>query len=488
MFTPPAKPAIAADGTLRLVSAPDPSREVRAAARACLQWAREGVPFWDMAVAYRHGEAYLPLVEAVFVEAGIPVYLHEGSPLAERPLGRQTLGLLALFDGELSRQSVMDFLTDAKLPEALHEEYGGISASRWDSLSREAGIVKGAEQWQRRLGAVRAPTADGDALPDWVRQRAEDAGRLARFIAELDRRLRERPARATWAEHLDYLQGLLARYVDGRRRGRRRAARPRAVHRARGGGRLRLVPRRRRAGDRDAALRGRDRQPARGVRRARREHRRGQLAGRGSSSRACGSSARPSGRSRRPCARTRSCSTTSARRSRERAPAPLAPRSARGSEEALIFALACEAARERLVVSYARRATGESRPRLPSVFFRELASQLEGERVSADDAPLLQRDDVERIPGDAIGAPIRPGHAHDPAGGQRRRGRARCPSPSATAPTCRRASRGRSRSRRSSARSRRSPARSRRSAHGSPTATRPGTARSDRTRWPRSRR
>ena len=77
--------------------------------------------------------------------------------------------------------------------------------------------------------------------------------------------------------------------------------------------------------------------------------------------------------------------------------------------------MACEAARERLVVSYARRATGESRPRLPSMFFRELASQLEGERVSADDAPLLQRDDVERIPGDAIGAPIRPGHAHDPA-------------------------------------------------------------------------
>jgi ATP-dependent helicase/DNAse subunit B len=98
----------------------------------------------------------------------------------------------------------------------------------------------------------------------------------------------------------------------------------------------------------------------------------------------------------------------------QRAPAALAARSARGSEEALIFALACEAARERLVVSYARRATGESRPRLPSVFFRELASRLEGERVSAEDAPLLDRDDVERIPGDAIGAPIRPGHGRDP--------------------------------------------------------------------------
>ncbi len=114
-----------------------------------------------MAVAYRHGDAYLPLVEAVFVEAGIPVYLHEGSPLAERPLGRQTLGLLELFDGELSRQAVMDFLTDARFPEAMREEYGGIPASRWDSLSREAGIVKGAEQWPQRLEAVRAAVARG---------------------------------------------------------------------------------------------------------------------------------------------------------------------------------------------------------------------------------------------------------------------------------------------------------------------------------------
>ena len=197
------------------MSAPDPSREVRAAARACLEWAREGVPFWDMAVAYRHGEAYLPLAEAVFVEAGIPVYLHEGSPLAERPIGRQTLGLLALFDGELSRQAVMDFLTDAKFPEALHEEYGGIPASRWDSLSRDAGIVKGAEQWQRRLGAV-SSDADDDALPDWVRQRAEDAGRLARFIADLD----QRPAGAAGAGQLGRASRLPAGPAGALRRGR----------------------------------------------------------------------------------------------------------------------------------------------------------------------------------------------------------------------------------------------------------------------------
>ncbi|MGO9960945.1 MAG: PD-(D/E)XK nuclease family protein [Solirubrobacteraceae bacterium] len=412
MFTAPVRPVIAVDGTVRLVSAPDPSREVQAAARACLEWAREGVPFWEMAVAYRHGEAYLPLAEAVFVEAGIPVYLHEGSPLAERPLGRQTLGLLALFDSDLSRQSVMDFLTDAKLPDALHEQYGGISTSRWDSLSRDAGIVAGAEQWQRRLAAEQAD-ADGDDAPDWVAQRAHDAGQLARFIGELDRRLLARPARATWAEHLDYLQTLLARYVDG-------------------------------AEEVVVALRGLERFTAleaevdfdwfldvvrRAIGTLRSEDvidsRPGAFAARGVNIVAVNSLvgiefARvwilgATERSFPPPVRQDPILLDDEREEiSRRAPAPLAPRSARGSEEALVFALACESARERLVVSYARRATGENRPRLPSVFFRELASQLEGERVSADDAPLLARDDVERIPGDAIGAPIPAGHAHDP--------------------------------------------------------------------------
>jgi ATP-dependent helicase/nuclease subunit B len=413
MFTPPAKPAITADGTLRLVSGPDPSREVRAAARACLDWARDGVPFWDMAVAYRHGEAYLPLAEAVFVEAGIPVYLHEGSPLAERPIGRQTLALLALFDSDLSRQAVMDFLTDAKLPDALHQEYGGISTSRWDSLSREAGIVKGPEQWQRRLDAIRDRFgSENGAVPEWVKQRSEDASRLARFIAELDRRLHDRPSRATWATHLDYLQGLLARYVDG-------------------------------AEEVVVALRGLERftaleaevdfdwfldvvEGAIGTLRSEDviDSRPGAFAARGVNIVAVNSlvgiefarvwilgateRAFPPPVRQDPILLDDERETIS-----RRAPAPLAPRSARGSEEALIFTLACQSARDRLIVSYARRATGESRPRLPSVFFRELASQLEGERVSADDAPLLDRDDVERIPGDAIGAPIPPGHGND---------------------------------------------------------------------------
>src|SRR5262249_15056553 len=156
------------------------SREVRAAARECLAWADEGVPFWQMALAYRHGDDYRPIVEAVFAEADIPVYMHEGSPVAERPLGRQTLNLLDLFDSDLSRRSVMDFLTDAHLPSALHEEFGGIPAARWDSISREAGIVGSRDQWTRRLQTLQEDLRgeEGDEEPAWVGERIADAQKL----------------------------------------------------------------------------------------------------------------------------------------------------------------------------------------------------------------------------------------------------------------------------------------------------------------------
>jgi RecB family exonuclease len=408
LFTAPAGPAIEADGTIQLVSAPDPAREVKAAARACLTWARDGVPFWEMAIAYRHGEAYRPVVEAVLLEAGIPMYLHEGSPLAERPVGRQALGLLDLFESDFSRQSVMDFLTDARLPSELHEEFGGIPATTWDSVSRQAGIVAGAEQWRARLEAMKRTLAgdDDDDQPDWVRQRVEDADQLARFIEDLEGRLSANPHRAPWSAQLDFLQGLFARYVKGGEE---------VIDALRGLERFaaleeeevpfeRFLEVVRRAIE---TLRSEDvlgSQPGAFARRGVNVVAVNSLPGiefarvwiLGATERVFPPPARQD-----PILLDPERTTISVRSGLE-----LAPRAERGNEEALQFALACAAARERLVVSYARRATGESRSRLPSLFFREIASQLEGRRVSADEAPLLRRADVERIPGDAIGAPI----------------------------------------------------------------------------------
>ena len=111
-------PAPAApDDTVALLSAPDPAREAREAVRACLGWAADGIRFHEMAIVYRHGAEYRGLIDQALREAAIPVYLHEGTPLSERPLGRQAFALLDLFDSNLPRAQVMQFLADARLPE-----------------------------------------------------------------------------------------------------------------------------------------------------------------------------------------------------------------------------------------------------------------------------------------------------------------------------------------------------------------------------------
>jgi ATP-dependent helicase/nuclease subunit B len=403
LFTAPTG-AIEGDETLRLVSAPDPSREVRAAARAFLEWAGSGTPFWDMAIVYRHGDEYRPLVEAVLAEADIPVYLHEGSPLTERPLGRQTLGLLALYDSDLSRQSVMDFLTDARFPAELRQEFDGVPATRWDSLSRDAGVISGLEQWRQRLASYASGLSAEEDPPQWITARLADTRTLTVFLEDLAARMGDHPARAAWSEHLDFLQELLSRYVRGATevldalRGLERFT---ALQAEVGFERFLEVVRRAIGTLRsEDVLAGRPGAFARrGVNVVAVNSMRGLSFARvwilGATERSF-----PPPPRQDPILLDVERAAISAR-----APNPLVGRADRGNEEALVFALACDCASASLAVSYARRATGESRPRLPSIFFREIASQLVGERVSAEDAPMLQRADVERIAGDAIGAP-----------------------------------------------------------------------------------
>src|SRR5207248_7638177 len=51
--------------------------------------------------------------------------------------------------------------------------------------------------------------------PEWIRERIADTEQLARFMTDLNTHLRARPAKAPWSEHLDYLQALLSRYIEG---------------------------------------------------------------------------------------------------------------------------------------------------------------------------------------------------------------------------------------------------------------------------------
>lgn len=208
------------DGTVRLVSAPDPAREVREAARACLAWAAAGIPFHEMAVVYRNPDPYRELLDEAFHDAGIPIYLRDGRPLIGHPLGRSLLVLLDLAGSNLRRSAVMEFLTATTLPAATAERYGPLEPAAWDAVSREAGIVEGRQQWLKRLEYLayvkRRDAVGDDGEPDArLRAKLEEIERLHGFIDDFADRLEARPARGTWEAHLAYLGSLARDYLAG---------------------------------------------------------------------------------------------------------------------------------------------------------------------------------------------------------------------------------------------------------------------------------
>jgi RecB family exonuclease len=205
------------DGTVRLASAPDPLSEVREAARTCLDWAREGILFREMAVSYRDAGMYRSVVEAVFTEAGIPVYLDDGPSIAERPIGRRILALMDLIDSKMRRRDVLAFLTDGWLPRETRARYGDVSVWRWESVTRRAGIAEGIEQWRTRLAALIArerQSSEGEGAPEWLASRVVEAESLLRFINDFSASLEAHPERGTWAECLASFRRLVEAVVQ----------------------------------------------------------------------------------------------------------------------------------------------------------------------------------------------------------------------------------------------------------------------------------
>ncbi len=205
-------------GGVTLVGAPDTVREVWEAARACLQWARAGIRFHEMAVVYRGAETYRALVDEIFREAGIDTYLHEGRPLAEHPLGRRVLSLLELAaDGGLRRAQVMEFLTETELPRDTLPSGTYASPSEWETFTREAGIIDGAAQWDERLQRLAAEkrARAAERGEDWLSERAARVDAFRSFVAAFAAALAAHPDEAAWAEHLRYLRALATAYAAG---------------------------------------------------------------------------------------------------------------------------------------------------------------------------------------------------------------------------------------------------------------------------------
>jgi ATP-dependent helicase/nuclease subunit B len=407
--SPTGRPA-PTDGTVRLLSAPDPPREVREAARACLRWASEGIAFHDMAVVFRQSEQYRGLVDELFREARIPVYLNDGSPLIERPIGRSLAALLTLIGSRLTRASVMEFLTETTLPPAKLERLNGFEPAAWDQLSREAGIVEGHEQWLDRLVHLqlsidRSFISDETETNDRTAIKVAEIKRFRGFLGEFFGQLEAWPERDSWAGFRERLRALAGDYIDG--------VEP-VIDALQDLDQLGVLA------DSIAFPRF-----VRAVRAALQQIDGNQLFG------------EPTGtfgrlgvnvldvnslrhlrfravivlglteRSFPPPPRQDALLLDDERRAlNERIDGEIPPRATGPDVEPLQFTLTIAAARERLILSYARGEAGGSRSHLPSYFFRAAAGTLTGAAVRIADIDRLDPELFERVPANRFGAAL----------------------------------------------------------------------------------
>jgi RecB family exonuclease len=140
----------------RAVLAPDPASECREVVREVVSALDAGVPVHEIAVFHGADQAYRRLLREAFKSAEIPAVPLPGIPLIETRAGRGVLGLAKLPGQEYSRTAVMDVLGIAPLRDWLPAGDRRVRAlpSVWDRVSREAGITKGAQRWEKSLAAL----------------------------------------------------------------------------------------------------------------------------------------------------------------------------------------------------------------------------------------------------------------------------------------------------------------------------------------------
>jgi len=128
---------------------PDTAEEAREIVRGIVAALDRGVPLPRIAILYRQAETYEQLLRDALDLAGLPWYSLGGASLADSRPAQLLLDLLRLPERSFGREAVLRVV--AASPALTHT--GTPSAARWERASREANVVRGAEQWTLRLRA-----------------------------------------------------------------------------------------------------------------------------------------------------------------------------------------------------------------------------------------------------------------------------------------------------------------------------------------------
>lgn len=209
-----------------VVSVSDADEEARSAVAAVVDAAREGIPLERIAVLYPTDRPYARLVAEHLEAAGIDSFGRSIRPLADRLLGRWLLDVLDLDQRGWRRQDVFAVLAGAPVR---RPDGRPVPLAWWERVSRDAGVVRGRDQWRDLLGkaaevarrkadAIEAdPDDDRDWLPERLRRQADDAEGLRDFVAGLAARVDAGRALTSWADLRDWAMALVEDHLGGER-------------------------------------------------------------------------------------------------------------------------------------------------------------------------------------------------------------------------------------------------------------------------------
>ncbi|MCY3990630.1 MAG: PD-(D/E)XK nuclease family protein [Caldilineaceae bacterium] len=202
-----------------LLVAPDTGEEVRSVVRSVAAAAHAGTPFHRMAILYWQQDPYAALIAEQLAAANIPIAGPSTQRLAATPVGRMLKGIVDLAGSDLPREEVMRWLTSCPVKPSSPR----FSPSRWDALSREAGVVAGIDQWRDRLASYaasqqRTTTRQDEELSAGrekeLTQSAAEARALRSFMLRLHDTLNHAQDCRTWAAFVKWAGEIIDNYLD----------------------------------------------------------------------------------------------------------------------------------------------------------------------------------------------------------------------------------------------------------------------------------
>ena len=214
----------------RIITTASANEEVRVAVREVVDAAREGIPLSRIAVLCGGGQPVIRALHDHLDAAGIAYNGPSGRTLADSLAGRGLIALLNLEDRDFRRDEVFALLSVASATVSRGDEPNNQSTlaadlvMAWERVSRQAGVARGAEQWETRLiryaeeqrKAAQQEQRDPDRIDGRVQRRrrvADHAESLARFMARLIGDLSPEPVPATWNDWCRWIRGLIHTYL-----------------------------------------------------------------------------------------------------------------------------------------------------------------------------------------------------------------------------------------------------------------------------------